>query len=170
MRELRDGGRDLQALVEDDLLALKANILGPLDEAGQVGLGADVLAYVQIMINESYARGLHNDRPMPKFFGVDSKSGFLTVLVALLANGAAAGFLPLVDLGGWSLRRGTSAAALRKWKAMRPQCTRSSNVYKTAGAESDQRMQTQHPFHRVITRGRAQREWSLGNYTLLRDV
>ena len=42
--ELGDGRGDLEALVEDDLLALEADILGPLDEAGQVALGLDVLA------------------------------------------------------------------------------------------------------------------------------
>jgi hypothetical protein len=42
---LGDGGGNLETLVEDDLLALKADVLGPLDEAGQVGLGADVLTY-----------------------------------------------------------------------------------------------------------------------------
>ena len=45
VRELRDGGGNLETLVEDNLLALKADILGPFDEAGQVGLGANVLTY-----------------------------------------------------------------------------------------------------------------------------
>ena len=44
VRELGNGGGDFETLVEDDLLALKADVFGPLDEAGQVGLGADVLA------------------------------------------------------------------------------------------------------------------------------
>ena len=39
--ELGDGGRDLQALVEDDLLALEADVFGPLDEAGEVRRGLD---------------------------------------------------------------------------------------------------------------------------------
>lgn len=43
--ELGDGRGDLEALVEDDLLALKANVLGPLHEAGEVSLGLDVLTY-----------------------------------------------------------------------------------------------------------------------------
>lgn len=42
--ELGDGGRALEALVEDDLLALKANVLRPLDEAGEVGSVTDALA------------------------------------------------------------------------------------------------------------------------------
>ena len=45
MGELSDGRGDLETLVEDNLLALKANIFGPLDEASQVGLGLDILTY-----------------------------------------------------------------------------------------------------------------------------
>ena len=45
VRELGDGRGDLEALAENDLLALKADILGPLDEAGEVLLRLDVLAY-----------------------------------------------------------------------------------------------------------------------------
>jgi hypothetical protein len=43
--ELGNGRGDLQALAEDDLLALKADILGPLDETGEVSLGLNVLAF-----------------------------------------------------------------------------------------------------------------------------
>ena len=44
--------------------------------------------------------------PMPKFLGWDSKRGFFFALVALLApKGAAAGFFPVLALGGWSWRR-----------------------------------------------------------------
>lgn len=42
--ELSNCGRDLEALVEDDLLALEANVFGPFDEASEISLGADVLA------------------------------------------------------------------------------------------------------------------------------
>ncbi len=45
MRELGDSGGNLQTLVEDDLLALKTDVFRPLHEAGEVGGGADVLAY-----------------------------------------------------------------------------------------------------------------------------
>lgn len=44
--ELGDGGGDLQALTENDLLALEANIFGPFDETGQVSLWLDVLTYM----------------------------------------------------------------------------------------------------------------------------
>ena len=47
---------------------------------------------------------------MPKFFEFASKRGFLATLVLLLAKGEAAGFLDFPVLGGWSLRRGTSAS------------------------------------------------------------
>jgi len=47
--ELGNGGWNLQALVEDDLLALEADILGPLDEAGEVSLRADVLADTEVL-------------------------------------------------------------------------------------------------------------------------
>jgi len=38
-------GGDLETLVKDNFLALETDVFGPFDEAGQVGLGADVLAY-----------------------------------------------------------------------------------------------------------------------------
>lgn len=40
--ELGDRGGDLQSLVEDDLLSLQSNVLGPLDESGQILLGSQV--------------------------------------------------------------------------------------------------------------------------------
>jgi len=46
--KLCDRGRDLEALVEDDLLALEAHVLGPLDEAGEVGLVLDILADTKV--------------------------------------------------------------------------------------------------------------------------
>lgn len=46
--ELGDRRRHLEAHVQDLLLALKTNILGPLDEAGQVATGLDVLADAEV--------------------------------------------------------------------------------------------------------------------------
>lgn len=46
--ELSDGRRDLQTHVEDLLLALKTDILGPLDETAEVALGLDVLANTEV--------------------------------------------------------------------------------------------------------------------------
>jgi hypothetical protein len=42
--ELGNGGGNLETLVENDLLALKANVFRPFDETGQVTLMLDVLA------------------------------------------------------------------------------------------------------------------------------
>ena len=42
--KLGDGRRDLETLAEDDLLALEADILRPLDEASEVLDGLDILA------------------------------------------------------------------------------------------------------------------------------
>ena len=53
--ELGDGGRDLQAKVEDLLLALEADVLGPLHHAREVALGLDVLADTEVpgpLLNE----------------------------------------------------------------------------------------------------------------------
>jgi hypothetical protein len=44
MLELGDRRRDLQAEVEDLLLALKADVCGPSHHAREVALGLDVLA------------------------------------------------------------------------------------------------------------------------------
>ena len=44
VRKLSDGGGDLETLVEDDLLALKADVFGPFDEAGKISAMLDVLA------------------------------------------------------------------------------------------------------------------------------
>jgi hypothetical protein len=46
--ELSNSGGHLQAEVQDLLLALKTDILGPLDEAGEVALGLDVLANTEV--------------------------------------------------------------------------------------------------------------------------
>lgn len=46
--ELSDRRGNLQAHVQNLLLALQADIFGPLDEAGQVALGLDVLADTEV--------------------------------------------------------------------------------------------------------------------------
>lgn len=46
--ELGDGRGDLDAHLENLALALEADILGPLDHAGQVTLGLDVLTYAEV--------------------------------------------------------------------------------------------------------------------------
>lgn len=46
--ELSNGRRDLETEVQDLLLALKTDILGPLDETAEVALGLDVLANAEV--------------------------------------------------------------------------------------------------------------------------
>lgn len=46
--ELGDRRRDLETEVQDLLLALQTNILGPLNEAGEVALGLDILADTEV--------------------------------------------------------------------------------------------------------------------------
>jgi hypothetical protein len=86
--ELGNRGGNLQAEVEDLLLALKADVLGPLNEAAEVALGLDVLA------NAKVAGALLDQR----------------VLGALLAStsltlGVRKGSSLLSGLGGLSLRK-----------------------------------------------------------------
>jgi len=47
--ELVDGRRDLEALLEDGLLPLQDDVLGPSDEAGQIALGLDILPDAEIL-------------------------------------------------------------------------------------------------------------------------
>lgn len=110
VRELSDRRRDFQALMEDDLLTLEANVLGPLDEASQVLLGLDILAWRwkrSVIIPPCKRGGVKNiasDRlylPIPKFLGVASKSGFCVFFWVFEApKGAGAGFLLDFALGG----------------------------------------------------------------------
>lgn len=44
LRELVDCWRDLQSLLQDCLVALDADVLGPSDEARKIALGLDILA------------------------------------------------------------------------------------------------------------------------------
>ena len=46
--ELVDWGRDLEPGLENSLLPLEADVLGPLDEAAEVSLGLDVLADAEV--------------------------------------------------------------------------------------------------------------------------
>ena len=60
--ELSDRRRDLQAEVQNLLLALQADISGPLDEARQVALGLDVLADAEVARALLEQRVLHMTR------------------------------------------------------------------------------------------------------------
>lgn len=61
VRELGNSRRDLETLRQNDLLALKANVFGPLDETSEVGLGADILANTEVFglrLEQRVLRGL----------------------------------------------------------------------------------------------------------------
>ena len=113
VRELSNGGGDLETLVKDDLLTLETDILRPFDEASQIGLRLDALTYKDERETIRYAlrSTIINDSPIPKFFGFDSKRGFFCTF-EVFAPGAGAGFLPVFALGAWSLRRVQMSAKL----------------------------------------------------------
>lgn len=104
--ELGDRRRDLQAHVKDLLLALEADILGPLHHARQVAVGLDVLTDTEV------ARALLDERVLRDVSAVSKKGcQSVTNLGSLLASlglgeggrsGLLAGF-------GLSLRKKTSA-------------------------------------------------------------
>ena len=59
--ELSQRRRDLQAHLKDLLLALEADVLGPLDHAGDIALGLDVLADTEVagaLLDEGVLRSL----------------------------------------------------------------------------------------------------------------
>lgn len=58
--ELGDRRGDLEAHVQDLLLALKTDVFGPLDEAGEVALGLDILADTEVTAARLEERVLHN--------------------------------------------------------------------------------------------------------------
>ena len=49
VRELVDGRRDLEAVLQHAVLALEAHVLGPANKAGQVALGLDVIANAVVL-------------------------------------------------------------------------------------------------------------------------
>ncbi|KIJ97987.1 hypothetical protein K443DRAFT_681124, partial [Laccaria amethystina LaAM-08-1] len=49
VRELGNGGWDLETLVQNDLLPLEADVFGPFDETGEVSLGSDILANTKVL-------------------------------------------------------------------------------------------------------------------------
>ena len=49
LRELVNGGWNLESLHENTLLSLNANILWPLDETGQISYGLDVTTNTEVL-------------------------------------------------------------------------------------------------------------------------
>jgi hypothetical protein len=75
--ELGERRGNLQAHVQNLLLALKTDILGPLDEAGQVALGLNVLADAEVAGTLLDERVLRGGEPVSKIIFVfsDASSG-----------------------------------------------------------------------------------------------
>jgi len=94
---------DLQAEVEDLLLALKTDILWPSDHAGQVALWLDGLTDAKVagaLLNERVLRVLANLSTDPRTEIVKHTfAGFFAAPAFPCGNGAAATFL--VDFGGY---------------------------------------------------------------------
>ena len=99
MRELRDGRGYLEALGENDLLALEANIFGPLDETGQVGLGLDVLTYRRSWISSSKTSS-KTDHTNTEVLRRSLEERVLSRLGGLAGEGRSSGLLAFGGLGG----------------------------------------------------------------------
>lgn len=69
MGELGNCGRDLKTLVEDDLLALEADVLGPLDKSGEICGGLNVLADAEV------ARARLEERVLDGLGGLGASGG-----------------------------------------------------------------------------------------------
>ena len=100
MRELSDGGRNLETLVENDLLALKADVFGPLDKASEVCLRLDILACKMFSIPRGRAeiKTLTNTEVL----GVGLEEGVLLSLSSALADTIRGGS-GLFSFGGLGL-------------------------------------------------------------------
>jgi hypothetical protein len=70
--ELVDGRGNLETLVQDLLLTLKTNILGPLDEARKITLGLDILTNAKVaatLLNERVGRSLGGGLTLGRVWG-----------------------------------------------------------------------------------------------------
>ena len=99
MGELGDGRGHLEALVEDNLLALKADVLRPLDEAGQVGLRLNVLAYNTNELRFTKRKLMRHTNT--EVLGASLEERVLSVLAGLAGEGGSSGLLS--GLGGLGL-------------------------------------------------------------------
>lgn len=91
--ELSDSGRDLEALVEDDLLALEADVFGPLDKASKVRLVLDVLTDTKV------ARAGLEERVLRDRLGLAARS-----------KGSCGGLLSGLGFWGLVIEQGTRSA------------------------------------------------------------
>ena len=96
MRELGDGGRDLETLVQNDFLPLEADVFGPFDETGEVSLGPDVLActWFKLSVENINRETTTRQRTDTKVFGIRLEQRVLLRLGCLArTKGGRGGFL-----------------------------------------------------------------------------
>ena len=103
--ELGDSRGNLQAELEDLLLSLKADILGPLHHAGDISLGLDVLTDTVVAGSPLEKRVLKIVR-FPRADGTANEFAYLgSLLGASLTLRERGGGDLLASLGGLSLRK-----------------------------------------------------------------
>lgn len=102
--ELGESRRNLQAHLKDLLLALKTNVLGPLDHAAHVALGLDILtdteaarALLDERVLYNFISDRRDERREQPFLVLQTLGAFLEPAFPW-GNGAGATFLPV--LGG----------------------------------------------------------------------
>ena len=95
MLELGNGRGDLQAHVEDLLLALKTDICGPADHATEVALGLDVLTDAIVARTLLDERVLSRSAVASQRWGGRTLAGFLLAPALPWGKGAGAAFFPL---------------------------------------------------------------------------
>ena len=111
VRELGDGRRSFQALVEDNPLALEANVLGPLDKASQILLGLDILTWIRkrsVIISTMQGERINIEAALRRVIPTDTKvfrSRFEEWVLGLLlgfggTERSGAGFLLDLAFGG----------------------------------------------------------------------
>lgn len=106
MAELSDGRGNLQALVKDDLLALKPDILGPFDEASEIALGLDVLTNTEVLRRrlEERVRGCLRSLGLSERCGCGLLSSLLSGGLVIETGGQRCAYTPYED-GGTVSRR-----------------------------------------------------------------
>ena len=120
MGELRNGRGDLEALAEDNLLALEANIFGPLHEAGEVLLGLDVLTCrTDTLVSERNEHEWQSGLTDAEVLGARLEEGVLLNLRGALvcAVGGRGGLLGSFRGLGLVIETSLSARLYAAWKA-----------------------------------------------------
>jgi hypothetical protein len=119
LRELRDGGRDFETLIEDDLLPLQADVFGPFDESGEVCFRTDILTCSTNLLSACAGSNKKQFERAGRRLLTDTKIlGFALEQRVLLglsdlggAKGSGGGLLSGSRLGFWLGHRGEGMSA-----------------------------------------------------------